>query len=291
MEKRIERPMLYSTEMVRSIDDERKTKTRRMKGLEEINQSPDDWNLFGIELGNTLGKGMVTIAGFESPTKKGYIPCPYGKPGDLLWVRETFYQYGHWSRNGLTKTGRPKWQFLPYDDDIRFYFNPPDRFEISRNRTDPQAPRWYKRLGRFLPKTASRTWLQITDIRVERLHDITEEDAMAEGVEWEPFSYEEGFETLWATINGQESWNLNPWVWVISFKVFRTTERPGRVDLLNNRGNIDDIRNSIRCGWKSVSLADLQASIEDELKTRKRSTVVKLLESSLNKKRKEVGHA
>ena len=91
-----------------------------------------------------------------------------------------------------------------------------------------------------MPKAISRIWLEITDVKIERLHDITEGAALAEGVELEVFnkpklnhrlevlgaSYITSFIRLWSQINGAESWDKNPWVWAIEFKVLSTTGKP-----------------------------------------------------------------
>lgn len=189
--------MLFSTEMVKAILGGSKTMTRRMTGLQEINENPDQWKLFGLEEGITITWKALTIgAGFESNTKKGWIPCPYGRPGDMLWVRETF---GFPLRQ---LTYKASWKVDEYGTE----------------------PRWKPSI--HMPKDAARIWLEITDIGVERLQNITESDAKAEGVEWEPFSYKDGFMTLWQSINGHDSWSANPWVWVVSFKVLSTTGRP-----------------------------------------------------------------
>lgn len=226
MQERIERPMLYSTDMVKAILEERKNKTRRMTGLQEINAAPDEWKLFAVGKGQALGKGMVTMAGFESPTKGGFIPCPYGKPGDVLWVRETFADEKYF--NGLTE----------------------ECFPIFK--TDYVGPvAWNWKPSIHMPKDYARIWLRIMDIRVERLQDITEDDAIAEGViEYEDGTYHNyftqkglrhkdgveillakgSFQSLWASINGQNSWDFNPWVWVLSFHVLSTTGRPAELE-------------------------------------------------------------
>jgi hypothetical protein len=129
----------------------------------------------------------------RDPEPKGkVIRCRFGVPGDLLWVRETHYVWSAGSRDGAT---------------------------------EPEAPcTWTPSI--HMPRWASRITLRVTDVRVERLHDIEESDAEAEGVDaaWGNVGadalplYVEGFKRIWAKINGEDSWATNPWVWVVSFE-------------------------------------------------------------------------
>lgn len=137
--------------------------------------------------------------------------CPYGVPGDRLWVRETF---GHFELNDSFKPG-----------DRVFYRADGECLELQPWRPSIHMPRW-----------ASRITLEITAVRVERLHDISESDARAEGIT--PFNDGHGWHTedgrhyagtaadaylsLWASINGEASARANPWVWVIEFKKVST---------------------------------------------------------------------
>jgi hypothetical protein len=177
-----ERPILFSAPMVRAILEGRKTQTRRI--AKELNEMP---NLDGI------------LKRFPNP--KG---CRYGKPGDRLWVRET---WAH-ERDG---TGCP-------DDNGVLY-----------RATDPgwddeeTGLRW--RPSIFMPRRASRITLEITDVRVQRLQEISEEDAQAEGAvgaldqsvgnNW---CASQAFAALWESINGPDSWDANPWVWAVTFR-------------------------------------------------------------------------
>ncbi|MNE10030.1 hypothetical protein D3C80_1027260 [compost metagenome] len=212
----IERPILYSTEMVLGILDERKTKTRRTKGLEYINNAPDRWVIKpSLELGKT-NYTFEDIFGLEK-----FVPkCPYGKVGDILWVRETWNNWGA--------------------KEVPFVYRATDLRSCGHN--------WKPSI--HMPKKAARIWLQITDLRVEHLHDISEHDAITEGIEIKKDcdgdiykDYEAktevsdfgdtyytnpvlSFKSLWVKINGKESWISNPWVWVIKFKVLSTTGKP-----------------------------------------------------------------
>lgn len=213
-------PILYSTPMVQAILEDRKTMTRRIvKGLALEWLAPD---MFTPEF----------VADLENEM------CPYGKVGDVLWVREMYYAYGYWKKDGLTKTGKQKWRFVDRTlnfGDYRYFENPPS-WKINKNSFRELG--WYKRSSLFMPKKAARNFLEITDIKIERLQDISEEDAKAEGAKdtlkvdemklmkglgnWiipSPFlMHQFGFLSIWCKINGCESWLSNPWVWVIEFK-------------------------------------------------------------------------
>lgn len=127
--------------------------------------------------------------------------CPYGEIGDRLWARETWAPRSNLT---LAKIQRP---FYRATDGVGDMKNP------SRWRPSIHMPRW-----------ASRISLEITDVRVQRLNDINDEDAFAEGVDrcgHDGYHTDQGrcaFRSLWESINGVGSWDANPWVWAISFK-------------------------------------------------------------------------
>jgi hypothetical protein len=193
-----ERPILFSTPMVKAILEGWKSMTRR----------------------------VVKGSGDAKACEKLLIEdCPYGQVGDRLYVKETHYRFGHWVKNGLTKTGRQKWLFKPNDKEVRFMDNPPTVNVHKLGEKD--AVGWFKRSSLFLPKELSRITLEITNIRVERLQEITEEDAKAEGcygtgrpdIQTALPLYTHTFQRLWDSINGKTyPWSSNPWVWVIEFK-------------------------------------------------------------------------
>lgn len=200
-------PMLFSTPMVVAELDGRKTMTRRMKGLELVNMAPDKWS--SIEVDSPFKP--IDIFWFEGDDERIAVRCPYGQPGDLIYVRET------WA---------PAWNQVLYKANERY-----GKYE---------GQKWKPSI--HMPKEAARIWLQVTSIKVERLKDITEEDAKAEGVEkidesifcWKHYggkyagcsNAKTSFQSLWQSINGDESWQANPWVWVVSFKVLSTTGKP-----------------------------------------------------------------
>lgn len=249
-------PILFSTDMVRAILDGRKTQTRRtvkpMKsqewlGTETLLKSPsaypciirgEQWAQFRHPFAGTVRNEVIHSE--DSPLT--CIKCPYGKPGDLLYVREGYYQLGSWREvpNVKTKGGRMKWEFVAADDNISF--DVPESFRKGRHHKDPYTVAWHKRLPRFMPKKYARTWLQVEEIRVERLLDISHDDAVQEGIKYVidkvtgfcGHDYRSGgynlmttapksFFSLWESINGEGSRKENPWLWVLKFKVVSTT--------------------------------------------------------------------
>src|SRR5690606_3289869 len=140
-------PLLFQTEMVRAVDKYRKEQTRRAKGLNEINEAPDIYEYKGVlETGNHVFGRMWKGHFVQSK----HIKCPYGEPGDLLWVRETFTEW-------------PKGSF---------------QYKASTASGD-ELGIWKPSI--HMPKAACRIWLMVEEIRVERLQDISEEDAVEEG--------------------------------------------------------------------------------------------------------------
>lgn len=197
-------PLLFSTPMVEAILNDWKSVTRRLKGLENINNNPDDWRFIGLQNG---------FAHFESETGLWIekVKNPFSK--DFIWVRET------WSK--MTDSG--EWFYIYRTSDS--WSDAPDDAEI----------RWKPSI--HMPFDACRLWLKVKSVTVERLHDITEEQAQKEGVmstgaisfgkpfrayvnyQHEGHYYDNAlnsFESLWQAING--NWDLNPFVWVIEFE-------------------------------------------------------------------------
>ncbi|WP_354678554.1 ASCH domain-containing protein [Cupriavidus plantarum] len=204
-----ERPILFSGAMVRAILDGRKTQTRRVA---KPVKHPD--------LGNISTPGALVLE--HEPHHVIERACPYGRPGDRLWVRETWQgpmwdgeledrpadahspQYCQYAADGGSTP-----EFMDADDNLRQGWRP-----------SIHMPRW-----------ACRLQLEVTGVRVERLTDCSEADALAEGVTATPdgaFHIEqdmyrapdpvECYARLWAAINGAESWAANPWVWVVEFR-------------------------------------------------------------------------
>jgi hypothetical protein len=210
-----ERPILFAGPLVRAILSGQKTQTRRL-----VKPQPESVWGRGVALpGNPLAVRSdayhvhARVAGEDR-----YLYCPYGAPGDRLWVRETFA----W----LTGAGRR----IVFRADA----DPPrDRFSGAPIEDMTWASPFYMR------RADSRITLEVTDVRAQRLQEISEEDAKAEGVEsWDSLSREQvipgpgfdgalyrdnlhrlPFSDLWDSINAKRApWDSNPWVWAVSFR-------------------------------------------------------------------------
>lgn len=210
-----ERPFLFSGPMVRALLAGSKTQTRRVIKDQSIGERFSHMTEDGRAHLEWLGTPCCGTGVWDVPEYSAQVACPYGQPGDRLWVRETF---GHFERNE---------NFAPGCD--VFYRADGESLALEPWRPSIHMPRW-----------ASRITLDVTGVRVERLQDISIEDAKAEGA-WGPdesivdkviahfgidmFSANprKAFQMLWEQINGPESWAANPWVWVVEFKPVATT--------------------------------------------------------------------
>ncbi|MER3009167.1 hypothetical protein ABTW51_09225 [Serratia nematodiphila] len=218
-----ERPVIFNSEMVRAILDGRKTQTRRViANVGHDNCLP-------------LQKRTKTKDGIYTHVMDAHIYglCPFGMIGNRIWVRET------WSDVNLE--GAPAVAYRA-DDEVydlmenESLLDEDGAFNYQDTRVSKyQFATWHSDLisgteGNWrpsihMPRWASRITLEITAVRVERLNDISEEDAKAEGVAPSQHIitptealYRVGFLKLWQSIYGEESWRANPWVWVIEFR-------------------------------------------------------------------------
>lgn len=240
-----EHPILFQTEMVKANLEGRKTQTRRTKGLELRNDNPGLWTRQGArttsiypsfkDYDEKINRSplfeFIKVAGQEEG--EVHFTRPRYNIGDLLWVKETWANL-----NGDFQKAEP---FMIFKADIH-----------HPNQHGPVT--WKPSI--HLPKAASRIWAMVEDIRVERVQDISEEDAKAEGILTKPYGshpgfctidytqkvYKSGFrpgfcadtgrqfrssfESLWISINGQASWEANPWIWVIKYRILSKTGRP-----------------------------------------------------------------
>lgn len=192
-----ERPILFSGPMVRAILALIKSMTRRTHGLESVNARANDW------LDPTLDvTGEWVFTAEHGPSEQVRVRCPYGQPGDRLWVRET-----HFYICKLSEGPRP----------VSSVAYRADRAEGQKSAFDGQ---W--RPSIYMPRWASRITLEITGARVERLQEISRGDAMGEGCPFQNMADgpdpRKWFAELWSKINGRESWDANPWVWVVEFR-------------------------------------------------------------------------
>ena len=190
-----ERPILFSAPMVKAILDGRKTVTRRVvKPQPPANaHQVETWHHPDTKKPRFF---TWTTAG-EISDQWEPLPCPYGQPGEKLLVRESIDALCGCDAEYVA-------------DGARLVDAHPEGWDIWRegrdlpHRTIPSI---------HMPRWASRITLEVTGVRVERLGDVSESDARAEGVQ----SVAE-FKELWASINGPSSWDANPWVWVVEFK-------------------------------------------------------------------------
>ncbi|AAN56014.1 hypothetical protein HRJ35_16545 [Shewanella oneidensis MR-1] len=216
-----QRPIIFNTEMVRAILDGRKTQTRR-----PINPQPEpdtETSKGGYWFPCHAFQSMVHVEDLQDPLWLGMASdaCQICSVGDQLWVRETF-QYGLCTKSGFA---------------YKATHNPSD-LEEGWNEVIKWKPSIH------MPRSAARIILEVTDIRVERLNDISEQDAKAEGLQYSSIYQQWGgvekhlshkphsphwrwyknpqhaFKSLWNSI--YKNWDANHWVWVIEFKVIST---------------------------------------------------------------------
>jgi hypothetical protein len=202
-----ERPILFNTQMIKAILAGRKTQTRRAVKLDGFSTITLEaiFNLPQQTQYLYLGKDDQTISVSEDCIDS---ICPYGRIGDILWVRETFAEIGciGW----------------PID---KFEYAYRADFAHNNGKWEGYADMCFEKWkpSIFMPRSASRILLRISKIRVERLQEISEEDAMAEGVDC-LFSIDaiNKYQQLWNKINGERAWIANPWVWVVEFESLST---------------------------------------------------------------------
>jgi hypothetical protein len=144
---------------------------------------------------------------------------PYGRPGDRLWVRETFFAYGRWEKRYNETKRRDEWRFVDMTRECGHSYqyaadNPDVQLEKGRSVT----PGWHTRSALFMPRAASRILLEVVAVRVEPLQAISEHDAVAEGVERGVGNPVDSYRSLWERINGTGSWDANPLIWVVEFR-------------------------------------------------------------------------
>ncbi|HCI6368945.1 hypothetical protein [Klebsiella pneumoniae] len=197
-----ERGVIFNGEMVRAILHGRKTQTRRI-----MKPQPEPCPRGGHWWPSNVFKTMLHVEDEMQNGKGGWgglvgDACPFGDVGDRIWVRET------WAEAGASAP------------DLKLYrANYPEHVpSIYENVPPAEEIRWTPSI--HMPRWASRILLEITNVRVERLRSMSQDDARAEGVIAASGPMEAGlaFRELWDSIYGEESWKANPWVWVIEFK-------------------------------------------------------------------------
>lgn len=228
-----ERGMLFSKSMVLALLDGSKTQTRRIVKPQPTIDAQGNFCWNGWNFGQTFeGPRIQAIASPLPSSKTKKVHCPYGKPGDRIWVRETGWERPERSPKML-REGADTWE--------RYYYDADGWTDLEHD----QFKEWgFKRRPCIhMPRWASRIDLEITGVRVERLQDISEADAKAEGIEsafdgtrWRMYDHCDGeekslyvgprwtidpirsYKSLWLSINGAGSWDANPWIWVIEFR-------------------------------------------------------------------------
>ncbi|CAY73975.1 hypothetical protein EPYR_01595 [Erwinia pyrifoliae DSM 12163] len=214
-----ERPILFSHQRVRALLSGQQRQTRRIMKSQPLEPGQDNHEgCYGIDvLGNHLqGNRVLSLDNLSHH-------CPYGQPGDRLWVRETW-----------------RGPIVPAEDIVRYQQSPSQfkkadycqyQADSSIYSADDQEQLGGWQAGIHMPRWASRIDLLITDIRVEKIQDISDDDVMAEGVQVETHflnnfftlqseagSAKDAYRKQWVTLYGCNSWEANPWVWVIEFK-------------------------------------------------------------------------
>lgn len=216
----IARPILMHARSVQNLLAGRKTQTRRI-----VKPQPNVVQQLAVRSGCTSILTNLIFRGADQ-----WVRCPYGQPGDLLWVRERF------ALNEPIKSSARGWDAhwtvgVEYSDG----YEVPQRFEKkpARCRNRGEVGGWQPSI--HMPRRLSRLTLRLTDVRVERVQDCSEADALAEGVQpvaavatlggqvvggggW---SSREMFAALWNDTNGSGAWERNDWCWVLQFEVLR----------------------------------------------------------------------
>lgn len=226
-------PLLFTTDMMVANLEQRKNQTRRDRGLKVINENPDDWEFAGKAVSAAIPEkhilnGNLRVFIHKVTRIPCVIKCPYGNPGDVLWFREKW-------RHNEAMTGSP------------FHW-----YALNDVYTDPDNEIW--KPGIHMPAAACRAWGIVEEIRIERLNDISHEDAINEGIlctssirnvsldnhfyDYIDKSYyltnpRLSYFSLFQSINGQELTDKNPWLWVVSYK-FTTEEPDGWKEYVNS---------------------------------------------------------
>lgn len=215
-----QRPILFSTPMVQAILEGRKTMTRRVVKIKEHQPTmtleflQDTYPRFQFKSGNIHWQ----------------IECPYGQPGDVLWVRETFI-------SGCVMEDE-SFVYDEHDEQIEktWYKADNDLYNWFNGREMTECIPWKPSI--HMPKDAARLWLRITNVRVERVEDISSEDCVNEGISkthlgWKNYDGSpdwfsqprDSFHSLWKSIHGKDWRESNPWVWVVEFERIECPEQ------------------------------------------------------------------
>ncbi len=224
-----ETSILFSRPMVRAILAGSKTETRRV-----ITPQPEPFPAFPLPLdafAEACESATTRGLAFADATAQAFVPrCPYGRAGDRLYVKETFFAFGYWETRFDEKKGRDAWHFrdLTLETGRAYVFDEPADYARTQ-RLAGITPTLHRRPAIFMPRAAARIWLDVTAVRAERLQAITPAGVYAEGVGAfvvsSPDVASEMFAALWNGINAGRGfgWGTDPFVWVVQF---RRTDRP-----------------------------------------------------------------
>jgi len=207
-----ERPIIFSGPMIRALLDGRKTQTRRTRGLEQFNEAANDWKVIRplqsvepfadegrtMEFPGANSRSWLALKDARGISDMGYQPfsCPYGAVGDLLFVREAWQVWDEYANTPADS--------IPGEARLRINCPADGNPWPTRTRSPIFMPRW-----------ASRILLELTGVRVERVQEISEVDAIAEGVEdWRAYV------KLWDALNAKRGygWDVNPFCWALTFR-------------------------------------------------------------------------
>ena len=214
-----EKPILFSGPMIRAILEGRKTQTRRVIDFSRVSSRVGPF-CCGPDGYDTVADKLIERVPWTANRIMQMLKCPYGGPGDRLWVRET------WGCDPNDWAGGPEY-CKPL---IVYKASWPDEYITVNHCKGTEYPasgeyHWGWHPSIFMPRWASRITLEVEQVRVQRVQEISEDDALAEGIDQCNSSVgwivRERFQRLWDTINGTHpgrSWSDNPWVWCVSFR-------------------------------------------------------------------------
>lgn len=222
-----ERPIIFSGPMVRALLAGIKTQTRRV-----LKPQPTDLDhRHSVTTPDNLATAVASANKARGPRAPATV-CPYGVPGDCLRVRETFFAYGRWGTRYSNTRQREEWHFVDMTIECGMSYRYAEAgADFALSTRGDAAASWHKRPAIFMPRVASRIVLENTSIRIERLNDCSVQDAVAEGIGFDPGFIElrtrddkhpssaiASYRRVWESINGIGSWEQNPWVWVVEFR-------------------------------------------------------------------------
>lgn len=206
-----EKSILFSAPMIKAILDGRKTQTRRV--VRELPGNRGELVGDHVKWFERGQQDSTRWCGHDGLGSLGWVGCPYGEPGDRLWVREAWglHAYGDetdWCRTSVRGCS---------EESLRAQYS-----LVYRADWGPMQEGCFWRPDIFMPRWTSRLTLEVTEVRVQRLHEISENDARSEGVDEikaKVPTARDAYRLLWDDINGKRApWESNPWVWAITFR-------------------------------------------------------------------------